>query len=260
MKSLIIAWKYLNYLLRSKTKYSIHSPFVYKLTTEVINSKESSNLVTKVEALRSQLCKDNNTISITDLGAGSNINHLKTRKIKDIAKNSAKSQKYGQLLFRLCNYLQPKNSLELGTSLGISASYLALSESQKVYTLEGCPNTAQKARENIDSLQINNVEIVVGDFKETLTPTLEKIKTLDFGFLDGNHQQKPTIKYFEECLKYCDENSVLIFDDIHWSEGMENAWKYIKNHEKVFVSIDLFFVGIVFLNPNQKKEHFIIRY
>ena len=260
MKTIILAWKYLNYLLRSKTKYSIHSPFVYKLTTEVINSKKSSELVSKVEALRNQLCKDNSTISITDLGAGSQINRLKTRKIKDIAKNSAKSEKYGQLLFRLCNHFQPRNSLELGTSLGISASYLALSKSQKVYTLEGCPNTAKKAKKNIESLQINNVEIIVGDFKETLVSTLEKIKTLDFGFLDGNHQEKPTIEYFEECLKYCNNNSVLIFDDIHWSDGMENAWNYIKNHEKVFVSIDLFFVGIVFLNPNQKKEHFVIRY
>jgi predicted O-methyltransferase YrrM len=260
MKTIILAWKYLNYLLRSKTKYSIHSPFVYKLTTEVINRKKSSELVSKVETLRNQLCNDNSTISITDLGAGSHINRLKTRKIKDIAKNSAKSEKYGQLLFRLCNHFQPKNSLELGTSLGISASYLALSKSQKVYTLEGCPNTAKKAKENIDSLQINNVEIIVGDFKETLGPALKKIKTLDFGFLDGNHQEEPTIKYFEECLKYCNNNSVLIFDDIHWSDGMENAWNYIKNHEKVFVSIDLFFVGIVFLNPNQKKEHFVIRY
>jgi predicted O-methyltransferase YrrM len=260
MKSIILACKYLNYLLRSKTKYSIHSPFVYKLTTEVINSKESYAFVSKVEDLRYQLCKDDSIISITDLGAGSNINPLKSRKIKDVAKNSAKSQKYGQLLFRLCNHFQPQNSLEIGTSLGISASYLALSKSEKVYTLEGCPNTAKKARENIDYLQIDNVEIIVGDFKETLTPTLEKIKTLDFGFLDGNHQEEPTIKYFEECLKYCNENSVLIFDDIHWSAGMENAWNYIKNHDKVFVSIDLFFIGIVFLNPNQKKEHFVIRY
>ena len=90
--------------------------------------------------------------------------------------------------------------------------------------------------------------------------SLEKIKSLDFGFLDGNHQEKPTIEYFEECLKYCHHDSVLIFDDIHWSDGMENAWNYIKNHDKVFVSIDLFFVGIVFLNPNQRKEHFVIRY
>jgi predicted O-methyltransferase YrrM len=260
MKSLKLAWKYLNYLLRSKTKYSVHSPFVYELTTKVINSKDSADAVLRVEKLRNQLCKDNSTIDITDLGAGSNINRLKTRKIKDIAKNSAKSEKYGQLLFRLCNHFQPKNSLELGTSLGISASYLALSKSEKVYTLEGCPNTAKKAKENIESLKIDNIEIVVGDFKETLIPTLEKIKSLDFGFLDGNHQEKPTIEYFEECLKYCHHDSVLIFDDIHWSDGMENAWNYIKNHDKVFVSIDLFFVGIVFLNPNQRKEHFVIRY
>lgn len=260
MNSIILAWKYIRYLLSSKTKYAIHSPFVYKLTTEVINDIKVSEQATKVEALRNQLCNDESSINITDLGAGSNINHLKTRKVKDIAKNSAKSEKYGQLLFRLCNYFKPKNTLELGTSLGISASYLALSKSENVYTLEGCPNTAKKAAQNLNKLQIKNIEIIVGDFKETLSPTLEKIKTIDFGFIDGNHQEMPTINYFEECLNYCHENSVLVFDDIHWSQGMENAWSHIKNHKKVFVTIDLFFVGIVFLNPTQKKEHFVIRY
>jgi predicted O-methyltransferase YrrM len=260
MKSILLAWKYFKYLMASKTKHGIHSPFVYKLTTEVINNKEFTKEVSKVKELRDLLCKDENSIKITDLGAGSNINRLKTRKIKDIAKNSAKSEKYGRLLFNLCNYFKPKNTLELGTSLGISASYLALSKSEKVYTLEGCPNTAKKAKENLKSLQIHNADIIVGDFKETLTPTLKKLKSLDFGFLDGNHQEKPTIEYFEECLNYCHENSVLIFDDIHWSQGMEKAWEHIKNHEKVYVSIDLFFIGIVFFNPTQRKEHFIIRY
>ena len=121
-------------------------------------------------------------------------------------------------------------------------------------------NLVSKVDKLVNKLQIKNIEIIVGDFKDTLSPTLEKIKTIDFGFIDGNHQEMPTINYFEECLNYCHENSVLVFDDIHWSQGMENAWSHIKNHKKVFVTIDLFFVGIVFLNPTQKKEHFVIRY
>mgnify|MGYP000453725812 CR=1 FL=1 len=88
----------------------------------------------------------------------------------------------------------------------------------------------------------------------------EKIKTLDFGFLDGNHQQEPTIKYFEECLKYCDENSILIFDDIHWSNDMEKAWNKIKESSKVKLTIDLFFVGLVFIDKKLSKENYIIRF
>jgi predicted O-methyltransferase YrrM len=81
---------------------------------------------------------------------------------------------------------------------------------------------------------------------------------VDFVFFDGNHQKQPTINYFEICLQKAHEKSVFVFDDIHWSEEMEQAWAYIKNHPKVTVTIDLFWIGIVFFRTEQVKEHFII--
>lgn len=261
MNKINLVLKYFNYLISAKSKHGIHSPFVYKLLTETINGKSNSKEVKEIEDLRKKLCQDTRLIEITDLGAGSNINNIKTRLVKDIAKNSAKSQKYGQLLYRLVKDFKAKTTIELGTSLGISSCYLSKANKEnKVYTLEGCPETARKAQENFDLLKIKNAEIIVGDFKNNLSPTLEKIKSLDFGFIDGNHQEHPTIEYFEKCLEFCHHDSVLVFDDIHWSEGMERAWTYVKNHNQVFVTIDLFFIGLVFLNPKQKKEHFIIRH
>ena len=79
-------------------------------------------------------------------------------------------------------------------------------------------------------------------------------------FIDGNHQKKPTINYFEEILKYANNNTIFIFDDIHWSQGMESAWEYIKAHEKTTLTIDLFFLGIVFIKSELSKENFIIRF
>ncbi len=261
MNTLLLIWRFLKYVVTAKSKHGVHSPFVYELLTDVISSKVVDKNCHSIEALRKDLCQSNDVMNITDLGAGSTINNTKQRLVKDIAKNSAKSAKFGQLLYRLIQHFQPKNILELGTSLGISANYLGgANPNSKLYTLEGCPNTAKKAIENIESLGFENIDVVVGDFKDTLTPTLNKIEKLDFGFLDGNHQKQPTIDYFEKCLKYIDKNSVLVFDDIHWSTGMEEAWKQIKNHPKVYVSIDLFFVGLVFFNDTQRKEHFKIRF
>jgi predicted O-methyltransferase YrrM len=261
MNTLLLIWRYIKYLFTAESKHGLHSPFVFDLHTKVISSKKIDRNCLKIEKLRKELCLSEDVVEITDLGAGSTINNTKKRLVKDIAKNSAKSAKFGQLLYRLIQHFEPKNIVELGTSLGISANYLGGANSNgKVYTLEGCPNTAEKAKENIKSLGFDNIEVIVGDFKDTLTPTLNKIKKLDFGFLDGNHQKQPTIDYFEECLKYIDKNSVLVFDDIHWSTGMEEAWEHIKNHPKVFVSIDLFFVGLVFFNDTQRKEHFKIRF
>lgn len=261
MKALRFIARYIRYYLTSQTKYDIHSPFVFQLLTEVIQNKEQDINCQSIESLRKELCKSNKKLSITDLGAGSNINASKERLVKDVAKNSAKSYKYGQLLYRLVQHFKPKNSLELGTSLGVSACYLASGNPEgRLSTMEGCPETAKVAQENFKDLGIENIQLILGDFNDTLTPILDSLTSLDFAFIDGNHQEKPTIDYFEKCLKYMNADGVLVFDDIHWSEGMENAWNYIKDHPQVSVTIDLFFVGLVFLRKGQKKEHFTIRF
>jgi len=42
---------------------------------------------------------------------------------------------------------------------------------------------------------------------------------------------------------------------------MEKAWAEIKADARVSLTIDLFYIGIVFLRKEQKEqEHFIIRY
>ena len=61
--------------------------------------------------------------------------------------------------------------------------------------------------------------------------------------------------------EWFDKETILIFDDIHWSAEMEKAWAEIKANPSVTLTIDLFFIGLVFVRKAQKeKEHFIIRY
>jgi len=62
-------------------------------------------------------------------------------------------------------------------------------------------------------------------------------------------------------LKKAHNETILIFDDIHWSAQMEEAWEIIKQHNSVTLSIDLFFIGIVFLRKDFKvKQHFSLRF
>jgi hypothetical protein len=42
---------------------------------------------------------------------------------------------------------------------------------------------------------------------------------------------------------------------------MEEAWKLIQQDDSVTLTIDLFFIGLVFLSPDFKvKQHFTIRF
>ena len=261
MKKVKFILRYFRYLLTAKGKHFAQAPFLYSFITKVLNAKKEDKNCRTIEALRKELCISKQIIQITDFGAGSSINNSKKRRVKDVAQNSAKNAKFGQLLYRICRKFKPKNIIELGTSLGISSCYLAKANpNAQVFTFEGCSETAAIANSNFKKLDIENISITLGDFNNTLTSKLEEVDGVDLVFIDGNHQENPTIAYFEEILKFTNNESIFIFDDIHWSCGMENAWNYIKSHQRTTLSIDLFFVGIVFVKTELSKEHFTIRF
>ncbi len=261
MQQLSFLFKYLKYYFTAKTKYSIHSPFVYDLLTNTIQNENRYYCYGAIERLRELLLQDHTKIKRTDFGAGSLKNNATKQSISSIAKNAAKPFKYASLIFRLANKFQPKTILELGTSLGISTCYLSFAkQNATIITIEGCPETAAIAAQNFKKIKLQNIEQVIGNFDTVLPNELTKIKKLDFAFIDGNHHEKPTHDYFNQFIPYTHNNTVLIFDDIHWSKGMENAWAEIKNDKRVTLTIDLFFIGIVFFNTNFTKENFIIKY
>ena len=144
----------------------------------------------------------------------------------------------------------------MGTSLGISAAYLSIDDNVQINTLEGCPHTADLAREVFKELDRKNISISVGDFKKTYLETLAKNKQWDIIYIDGNHQYQPTLDYFEQAKQYLHNDSIIIFDDIYWSEDMTKAWEAIKADPTVTLSLDLFFFGIVYFKKEIKqKQH-----
>jgi len=252
---------YLKHRLVAKTRHGVHSPFVYKLVDEVIYDYSSNAAYDEIEQQRKVLLKDPRVINITDLGAGSHVNNNKQRSVKDIAKNALKPAKLAQLIFRLARERQPRNIIELGTCLGITTSYLAKAvPAAKVVTIEGCPETAKVAAGNFDSLHVNNTQLLTGNFDTIFPDVINAEDKLDFVYVDGNHRKEATLNYFKWCLPKINENTLIIFDDIYWSKGMEEAWEEIKSHPQVTVTIDLFWIGLVYFRKGQKKEHFSIRY
>lgn len=261
-KKIFLLYHYFIYQLRAKTTHGTHSPFVFDLLNKVVYNPHTFYVYQTIESCRRQLLSSNEEVRCTDLGAGADI-HGKhsTRTVKEIAKRSVKPAKYGQLLFRLVNYFQPKNVLELGTSLGITTAYLGTANGNtQVISIEGCPETAAIAKKNWDLLGCRNITLRSGNFDEQLPEALESLPALDFVFFDGNHRKQDTLDYFNKCLEKSHEKSVFVLDDIYWSEEMKEAWEEIKANERVSVTIDLFFMGIVFFRKGQVKEHFVIRY
>ena len=256
--------KYLQYLMRAENGkgHGVHSPFVFSFIKEVLNNKQVTPLAIQIEAQRKALESNTQKIQVWDRGAGSRQNNQTERAVKQIAKTALKPKKYSQLLHKIVAYYKPAQILELGTSLGITTCYLAAGNiNASVVTLEGAPNVAAIAKETFNAVGLHHVQLMEGDFNKTLPAYLNQLDWVGLAYVDGNHRYDPTMLYFKSLLEKSTEDSILIFDDIHWSDEMEKAWDEIKLHPAVTLTIDLFFIGLVFVRKAQKeKEHFIIRY
>jgi predicted O-methyltransferase YrrM len=260
-----LALKYLHYYFTSSNSkgHGIHSPFLFELITEVLNDDRNFYAYFEIEAVRRSLLYDHRKLLIEDLGAGSRVMKNSRRSITSIASTSLKPKKFSQLLFRMVNHYQPQTILEIGTSLGITTAYLASAQpAAKVVTLEGSAGIISVAKENFARLNLQNIEIVPGNFDNTLSATIHRSRSIiDFAFIDGNHSYQPTIQYFREILSRSGNNSIIILDDIHWSKEMEQAWNEVQQHPSVKMTIDLFSIGIVFLREEFRvKQHFSIRF
>jgi predicted O-methyltransferase YrrM len=260
MFNIRFAKDYLLHRFRAKNRHGIHSPFVYRLVDTIIYDWSDKKVYTEIENIRKALLTDDRTITVTDLGAGSHINKNNQKKVSDIAAHALKSPKLAQLLYRLVADIKPNNIIELGTCLGVTSIYLQKAAPiAQVYTLEGSPETAAVAQQVFNKAGLNNIELVIGNFDDTLPGIIDGLEKLDFIFVDGNHQKDATLKYFEWCLPKVHENTLLIFDDIYWSEGMKEAWAEIKANPQVTVTIDLFWIGLVFFKGGRVKEDFKIK-
>jgi len=259
-----LAKKYLRYYITASngTGHGMHSPFVFEFITKVLNDSRTYYCYTTIEQLRARLKQDNTTLTIEDFGAGSRVASHHQRTVASIAASALKPKKFSQLFFRIVDHYQPQTIIELGTSLGITASYMASAKpAAQVITMEGAAEVAAIAKRNFASLGLTNIKVTEGNFDNTLPGVLQKLKQVDLAFVDGNHRKQPTLQYFKQLLAKSHEGSILVFDDIHWSAEMEEAWAEIQQHPQVTLTVDLFFIGLVFFRTGQKvKQHFTVRF
>jgi predicted O-methyltransferase YrrM len=262
MQSIRFAAKYLSYYLKAVDEHSLHSPLIYDIYHNVIKNKLVNPYYAAIEDERKFLLANDEEIELNDLGAGTSNKVVKSRKVSNVARKSIAPAKKSRLLHRLINYCKPDIVLELGTCLGINTLYLALEESTSaVYTFEGCHNTADVANKLWQKFDFTDkINLVEGNIDNTLQHFLADINQIDFAFLDANHTYKATMEYFDAINEKVHHQSIVVIDDIHWSSGMQKAWQEIKQKDNVFLSIDLFHVGIILFTPLYIKQHYILEF
>ena len=242
MMKLSMLISFLKHRFKAKTRHGVHSPFVYRLVAEIIYDFHTKKVYEDIEPLRAELIN----------------NELQNRLVK---KTSLMSPRLAQLVHRLVSDLKPGNIIELGACLGITTAYLAKAVPEaSIMSIERYSETLTITRESLQKLNIHNVELLSGNVNELLPELISGIHELDFILIDGNHPRAAIMNYFKCCLPKMSKHSMMIFEDIYRSSEMQSAWKEIKSNPEVSVTVDLFWIGLVFVRRAQTKEDFKIRF
>jgi len=260
--------KFIHHYLSATLIDVLHSPFVFDLYQTTVKKQKNSVKFKAIENSRTNLLKNNEIVSYSDLGAGSNILSTETKKVvKHLAKAHLKPARIAQIIHQIVLKYKYKNIIELGTSLGITACYIASAikesyhfEKTNFTTIEGIHDVRNIALKQFEALNLSKyVNSIEGDFNEKLAIVLNNYQSIDVFFVDGNHTYEATMEYFYKALPLAHNNSVFIFDDIYWSLRMTKAWEEIKQDKNVFQTVDLFFIGLVFFRKEQNRQHFKLR-
>jgi len=237
--------------------FGIHSPFVFRLLNTVFYEKMFFYCYQPIEQLREQLAKVKDKVQVSDFGTGG----YSVRSVSEIVQRSVKKRKYAQLLFRLANSNNSQNILELGTCLGITTLYMSsVNTRAKLVTIEADKQMCSYAQSHFERFQATNIDLRCGTADNLLPDVVAEFQRLDFVFFDANHTKEATLRYFDWCLPKAHKDTIFVFDDIYRSSDMEEAWKIIRQHPKIRLSIDVFEMGIVFFNTDLVKQDYIVAF
>ncbi|CAI8428445.1 MAG: Uncharacterised protein [Polaribacter sejongensis] len=236
--------EYFKFLTKASNQHGVHSPFVYNLVTQCFYKKTAADLWNSF--LISKQLLDTKTIrKVTSLHSTSKTARISTKKAK--------------LLIRLIAYFKPENILEIGTSMGLGTAAIQIgNKNSSIISIESCPQRGKIKHELFKKNNFNTIHIVHGNWNEALPKVLKK-QQFDFIYFNKHQTKKETLQCFNRCLNSINNDAIWVFNDIYSTIEIQEAWLEIKNHPKVTVTVDVFFLGIIFFRKEQAKEHFKIR-
>jgi predicted O-methyltransferase YrrM len=244
LKNIFFIYNYFIYRLKAVNEHGVHSPFVFDLLMNVIYNKNEYYSFQKIEKVREELFSSKKIIEISK-----------------IAKPYTLPAKYSQLLFRLVNHFMPSQIIEVGTSFGFNTAYMASANSgNSIITIEKDQEIAEIAKQNFKQLKLKNIEQKTGSVDVILKTIVANYQNLVFVCFDGDHCKQDVLNYFYICVENVTEESVFVFENMYLSAELIEAWKEIKNDSRVTVTLDMFFMGIVFFRKTQVKQHFVIKF
>lgn len=206
--------------VRHHKGHGIHSPFVFSFITRVIEEKTPYHAYEDVR------------------------NHM-----KDFPALSFQENKTHRLLFKIVNYFNLKQILELGGGIGVHTLYMTATASDiECLSVELTPSKYNQAQMLYNEWDRNIIQ------SEEPFPSINGKKDCIFVNLKNyNVSHNELVIYL---LSLVHKDSVIIIDGIRTNRKLQTLWKMLVQQNDVIVSLDLFHLGILFFDKKYYKRNY----
>lgn len=163
-------------------------------------------------------------------------------------------EKVDRLLFRISNYLQARNMLEIGTGSGISTRYLAeANQKMSIHTL------ADKHYDTVERILSAkpNISYSGGKVLDDLTALISSGKRFDLVHIAHTPYYK---EVFNRLLPLAHPDTCFIIGHPYDTDEKKLWWKEVVNDSRTGVTFDLYDVGFVFFDKKRVKENRIVNF
>lgn len=205
----------------------------------------------RIEARRLDLLRSRRSISIVDYGLDPAHGPVHREAPVGEVTQASRSQPWCEFLYHLARATRPERVLEMGSCVGVSASYIAAALEAngkgRLITLEGDPTLSELTRETLSGLGLAaRAECVCGPFERTLEASLQELHPVDLVFHDGAHEDWCYEQDFATMRPHLAPGALVVFDDIRWgSTDTIGAWRKIVADEIVAGSLDCGAIGVL---------------
>jgi predicted O-methyltransferase YrrM len=224
--------------IRYRKGFGVHSPFVYNLITKVIEEKSVYYAFEEIEAFRRQLLQDDQLGRITA--------------------RETQSAAYGGLLFRMVNFFKCRNVIEIGSSTGVMGLYLGMAS--RTYCdcrlMDERQGLAQSVEEFALAHNLNRLQYVKGDYKESIPGLCAELSAADLLFINRLPETMPASELMHLCDPLIGKHSILILDDINRNKEMRKVWQQLKQDPRSRAIVDLYALGMVFFDNRLPKRYY----
>ena len=188
----------------------------------------------RIEKERRRLQRDTSEYTPPEYGAGSRGTTPATT--GDAVSKSATPMLKG-LVLRW--FAKGKSALELGTGFGLGAAYIA-SSAKRLDTIDAEWRLSRDTNLYIGTQWGMKFDHALREFSRLS-------KRFNFVHIDGDHRGTALTRYFEELMPLMLADSVIIMDDVIWSEDMHRGYLKCCTNENVKRHLRIHDLGIIWL-------------